>query len=75
MQDWIWDREAKVLRLTEPPLPGWSFTMQEVSSNCWRINGKHTDGRSVGRVGGGDEKALLAECIADARSLPEKRHA
>jgi len=55
-------------------LPGWRFTIEEMSYGHWRAEGLHQDGRSVARDGS-DELALLAECVADARKLPERRHA
>ena len=55
-------------------LPGWRFTLEEVSMGAYRVEGHHADGRSVSRYGS-DEKALLAECVQDAKGLAERRHA
>jgi hypothetical protein len=58
--------------LTDPDLPGWTFTAGEISYGVWRINGTHHDGRSVGRIEHGNFEAGLAECVKDARELPPK---
>jgi hypothetical protein len=57
---------------TAPDLPGWRFSLREISNGCWQAEGRHTDGRSVSRVGS-DESELMKECMRDARHLPEKR--
>jgi hypothetical protein len=55
-------------------LPGWNFTLEEVSYGAWRAEGRHNDGRSVSRMGS-DELALLRECAVEARMMPEKHRA
>ena len=72
MSELVYDRAARVWRSDDPTLASWHFTMEEISYGRWRVEGRHPDGRSVGRIG--SERAL-GECADDARSLPEKRHA
>jgi hypothetical protein len=54
-------------------LPGWRFSLREMSYGAWEAEGRHVDGRSVSRTGS-DEAVLLRECIEDARMLPKDRH-
>jgi|HubBroStandDraft_4_1064222.scaffolds.fasta_scaffold4210032_1 hypothetical protein len=55
-------------------LPGWRFFIEERSYGHYVIEGRHDDGRSVGREGS-DCSALLVETLADAKNLPERRRA
>jgi hypothetical protein len=59
--------------IEDPGAPGWRFTSYEVSHAYWRIDGTHSDGRSVSRMGT-DEGTVLKQCIEDAKSLPARRH-
>ena len=53
-----------------PDLPGWKFTITEVSNNVYRIDGRGADGRSVSRVGSGvEEDQLMQACIQDALEM------
>lgn len=58
--------------IKDPTLPGWTFTREEVSAGAWKIEGRHTDGRSVERTGYGYEEGLEL-CKEDARTLPKRR--
>jgi len=58
--------------ITDPDLPGWHFSLSEVSNGVWRADGQHTDGRSVSRMGT-DETQVLKDCMEDARQLPARR--
>jgi hypothetical protein len=60
--------------LGDQGLPGWTFSMEEVSAGAWRVRGWHVDGRSVERTGT-DEVPLLKECVEDAKRLTGKRYA
>src|SRR5215813_14973771 len=55
-----------------PELPGWRFSLMEVSMCVYQAEGRHVDGRSVSRMGH-DSPTLIREKIEDARSLPERR--
>jgi len=56
-------------------MPGWTFTITEVSIGVYRVNGWHKDGRSVSRAGfEPDIDTLLLECKADASALPDRPH-
>ena len=50
--------------------PGWRFHIEE--PGCYRVDGYHTDGRSVSRVGG-DHEAVLSDCVEDAQALPPRQ--
>jgi hypothetical protein len=52
--------------------PGWRFRITEVSAGAYKVDGFHTDGRSVSRYGG-DPEAVLSDCIRDAQALPLRR--
>jgi hypothetical protein len=57
-----------------PTLPGWRFSLTETSANVYRAEGRHTDGRSVSRMGSEAElAALIRDTVEDARNLPERR--
>jgi hypothetical protein len=58
-------------KIRDEALPGWTFSLEEVSNGYWRAQGRHDDGRSVGRMGS-DEIKLLSECMEDPRLLPER---
>jgi hypothetical protein len=60
--------------LPEQQLPGWRFTVEEVTNDYWRVDGFYNDGRSVSR-GGFNIDAFQRECIEDANTLAEKRPA
>jgi hypothetical protein len=60
--------------LTFPDLPGWRFSLTEISMCVYRAEGYHADGRSVSRVGH-DLPLLIRETTEDAQNLPERRHA
>jgi hypothetical protein len=53
-------------------LPGWRFSIKEVSSGHWRVEGRHEDGRSVS-CDDADERAALRACAEDARGLAPGR--
>ena len=55
-------------------VPGWNFTLEEMSYGAWHAVGRHFDGRSVSRMGS-DEMALLQECVREALALTGKRDA
>jgi len=57
-----------------PNLPGWRFSLKEISCGVWQAEGHHTDGRSVSRMGL-DDTQLIRECGEDAKNLPEGRNA
>jgi hypothetical protein len=59
---------------TIPSVPGWRFTVDEVSMGIYRVAGKHADGRTVERTDH-DLGALFEAIAEDARNLPEHRHA
>lgn len=59
--------------LGDQGLPGWTFSMDEVSAGVWRVRGWHLDGRSVERTGT-EESLLLKECVEDAKRLMGKRY-
>ena len=54
-----------------PDVPGWRFSLTEVSMGVYRAEGFHPDGRSVSRTGH-DVPLLISETTEDARALPEK---
>ena len=48
-------------------LPGWKFTITEVSNNVYRVDGRDAAGRSISRTGTGvEEDSLMHACIQDA---------
>jgi hypothetical protein len=47
---------------------GWFFRCTEVSNNVYLVEGCDIWGRKVSRTGT-DEKALISDCEADARSI------
>jgi hypothetical protein len=57
----------------DPKLSGWHFDCTEISNGCWRVNGRHTDGRSVSREGY-SEAETWSEAIEDARKLGRHRY-
>jgi hypothetical protein len=57
--------------LTFDDLPGWTFVTTELSSEKYRVDGIHPDGRSITRSGI-DLELLLVECADDARNLAAK---
>jgi hypothetical protein len=57
----------------DPKLPGWTFSVEEVSMGVYRVDGKHDDGRSVSRVGT-EAYDLWDEVIEDAKGLPLRRN-
>lgn len=44
-----------------PELPGWRFTVQEVSAGCYRAEGRDDQGHQVGAMGT-DSEAVLDQC-------------
>jgi hypothetical protein len=60
--------------IRDESLPGWTFWAEENSNGVYEIRGRHTDGRSVSRIGT-DFDALVVECKVDARDLLGKRDA
>jgi hypothetical protein len=58
--------------IEDPRAPGWRFRIKEVSAGAYRVDGYHTDGRSISRVGG-DPEAALSDCVEDAQALPFRR--
>jgi len=58
-----------------PTLPGWLFGLTEISAGVYRAEGRHTDGRSVSRMGSEAElAALIRDTVEDAGNLPTRRH-
>lgn len=57
-----------------PELPGWRFSLAEISVGAYLAEGRHADGRSVSRVGS-DLPLLIRQTVEDAKYLPEKHHA
>jgi hypothetical protein len=55
-----------------PELPGWRFTLTEISFGVFRAEGFHDDGRTVSRMGH-DVPLLIKEAAKDARNLPKRR--
>lgn len=53
-----------------PDLPGWKFTITEVSNNVYRIDGRDANGRSISRTGSGvGQDELMQACIQDALEI------
>ena len=46
--------------IEDPKAPGWRFRITEFSPGGYRVDGLHSDGRSVSRQGS-DPEAVLAE--------------
>jgi hypothetical protein len=57
--------------IIDPTLDGWRFYLKEVSEGVFRVDGKHTDGRTLTRTG--PQYEVLKRSVEDARNLPEKR--
>jgi hypothetical protein len=55
----------------DPTLDGWWFYLEEVSNGVFRVDGKHTDGRTVSRTG--PQHVVLKRSIEDARDLSEEK--
>ena len=55
-----------------PDVPGWKFTITEVSNNVYRIDGRDAAGRSVSRT---SHKLgeLIQECVTDALEVSSRR--
>lgn len=56
--------------IIDPTLDGWRFYLEEVSNGVFRVDGKHTDGRTVSRTG--PQHEVLKRSIEDVRDLSEK---
>ena len=57
---------------TFPDLPGWRFSLEEISNGAWRAQGQHADGRSVSRTSS-DVTVLIREVVDDAKYLAQRR--
>jgi hypothetical protein len=55
--------------IIDPTLDGWRFYLEEVSNGVFRVDGEHTDGRTVSRTG--PQREVLKRSIEDARNLRE----
>jgi hypothetical protein len=55
-----------------PDLPGWKFSITEVSNNAYRIDGRDTAGRSISRTGINEDE-LMRACIQDALEVSGHR--
>ena len=54
-------------------LKDWTFKIDEISANVYRVQGVDSLGRSVERTGTNPEK-LLADCKTDALELCNPNH-
>ncbi len=57
-------RESPITGLVE----GWYFWQREVSNGCYVVEGSDVYGRTISRQTTADPNAVLAECVAFARS-------
>jgi hypothetical protein len=57
-------REYPITGLVE----GWYFRQREVSNGCYVVEGSDVYGRTISRQTTADPNAVLAECVAFARS-------
>jgi hypothetical protein len=48
-----------------PDVPGWRFTITEISNNVYRVDGRDAAGRSISRTGHKEDE-LMRDCIQDA---------
>lgn len=56
------------VREVVPDIPGWSFTIEEVSAGVYRVRGVDEAGRSV-EATGIDPDALMEECKLSAARI------
>jgi len=50
---------------------GWSFSIDEVSSNVYKVDGTDVQGHHVSRYGIDPEKVLV-QCVKDARRIVQR---
>jgi hypothetical protein len=56
------------MQIRDDSLPGWVFTVDEVSAGVFEVVGCDPSGRTVSRKGT-DPEELIARCKEDARAL------
>jgi hypothetical protein len=56
------------MKITDPSLPGWAFTVNELSAGVFEVVGRGPNGETVSRKGT-DPDTVVSHCKDDARAL------